>query len=61
MSRQLEELDRGLRIVNETVALQARFHLAVTPVLPAADHVPPACLGPDVSTNWPRRSGAAFS
>jgi predicted transcriptional regulator len=37
MSRQLEELDRGLRIVNETVALQARFHLAVTPVLPAAD------------------------
>jgi len=38
MSRQLDELDRGLRIVNETVALQARFHLAVTPVLPAADH-----------------------
>ena len=37
MSRQLEELDRGLRIVNETVALQARFHLAVTPVLSAAD------------------------
>jgi hypothetical protein len=37
MSRQLEELDRGLRIVNETVALQARFQLAVTPVIPAAD------------------------
>jgi hypothetical protein len=42
MSRQLEELDRGLRIVNGTVALQARFHLAVTPVLTAAE--PTRCL-----------------
>lgn len=45
MSRQLEELDRGLRIVNETVALQARFHLAVTPVLPAADQRSACVLG----------------
>jgi hypothetical protein len=45
MSRQLEELDRGLRIVNETVALQARFHLAVTPVLPAADRRAACVLG----------------
>jgi hypothetical protein len=45
MSLQLEELDRGLRIVNETVALQARFHLAVTPVLPAADHRAACVLG----------------
>jgi hypothetical protein len=45
MSRQLEELDRGLRIVNETVALQARFHLAVTPVLPAADQRAACTLG----------------
>ena len=45
MSLQLEELDRGLRIVNETVALQARFHLAVTPVLPAADHRASCVLG----------------
>lgn len=45
MSRQLEELDRGLRIVNETVALQARFHLAVTPVLPAADQRAACVLG----------------
>ena len=45
MSRQLEELDRGLRIVNETVALQARFHLAVTPVLPAADQRAACALG----------------
>src|ERR1700687_5235593 len=35
MSSQLEQLDRNLRIVNETVALHARFHLAVTPILPA--------------------------
>lgn len=45
ISRQLEELDRGLRIVNETVALQARFHLAVTPVLPAADQHAACVLG----------------
>jgi Ribbon-helix-helix protein, copG family len=45
MSRQLEELDRGLRIVNETVALQTRFHLAVTPVLPAADQRTACVLG----------------
>ena len=45
MSRQLEELDRGLRIVNETVALQARFHLSVTPVLPAADQRAACALG----------------
>jgi hypothetical protein len=45
MSRQLEELDRGLRIVNETVALQARFHLAVTPVLSAADQRAACLLG----------------
>ena len=45
MSRQLEELDRGLRIVNETVALQARFHLAVTPVLPAQDQRAACVLG----------------
>jgi hypothetical protein len=45
MSRQLEELDRGLRIVNETVALQARFHLAVTPVLPAADQRAACVIG----------------
>jgi hypothetical protein len=45
MSRQLEELDRGLRIVNETVALQARFHLAMTPVLPAADQRAACVLG----------------
>jgi hypothetical protein len=36
MSRQLEQLDRDLRVVNETVALHARYHLAVTPPLPVA-------------------------
>jgi hypothetical protein len=45
MSSQLEALDRGLRIVNETVALQARFHLAVTPVLPAAEQHAACALG----------------
>ncbi|MEH2571736.1 ribbon-helix-helix protein, CopG family [Bradyrhizobium sp. AZCC 1708] len=36
MGRQLEQLDQNLRIVNETVALQARYQLAVTPPLPSA-------------------------
>jgi hypothetical protein len=36
ISRQLEQLDRNLRVVNEAVALQARYQLAVTPPLPAA-------------------------
>src|SRR5271167_1815334 len=45
MSGQLEQLDRNLRIVNETVALHARFHLAVTPLLPAAAQGAACALG----------------
>lgn len=45
LSRQLEDLDRGLRIVNETVALHARFHLAVTPPMPAAAQRASCALG----------------
>ncbi len=42
MSRQLEQLERDLRIVNETVALHARYHLTVTPPLPSSQQ-PAAC------------------
>jgi MFS family permease len=35
MNLQLEQLTSDLKIVSETVALQARFHLAMTPRLPA--------------------------
>jgi hypothetical protein len=42
MSCQLEQVDRDLRVVNESVALQARYQLAVTPPLPAAA-LPAAC------------------
>jgi hypothetical protein len=45
LSRQLEQLDRDLRIANETVALHARFHLAVTPILPAAAQGAACTLG----------------
>jgi predicted transcriptional regulator len=45
MSRQLEQLERDLRIVNETVALHARYHLTVTPSLPSADHRAACALG----------------
>lgn len=43
MSRQLEQLERDLRIVNETVALHARFDLTVTPAIPQP-HQRAACL-----------------
>src|SRR5713226_9029673 len=45
LSHQLEQLDRNLRIANETVALHARFHLAVTPLLPAAEQGAACALG----------------
>jgi len=45
MSGQLEQLDRNLRIVNETVALHARFHLTVTPLLPVATQGAACALG----------------
>jgi MFS family permease len=42
MGRQLDHLERELRFVNETVAMHARYHLAVTPPLPDAAQ-PAAC------------------
>ena len=45
LSSQLEQLDRNLRIANETAALHARFHLAVTPLLPAAAQGSACALG----------------
>jgi MFS family permease len=45
LSRQLEELDRNLRIANETAALHARFHLAVTPLMPAGEQEAACALG----------------
>jgi MFS family permease len=45
LSRQLEELDRNLRIANETAALHARFHLAVTPLMPASEQGAACALG----------------
>ena len=45
MSRQLEQLDRDLRVVNETVALHARYHLTVTPALPIPDQRAACVLG----------------
>ena len=45
LSHQLEQLDRNLRIANETAALHARFHLAVTPLLPAAAQGAACALG----------------
>jgi MFS family permease len=45
LGRQLEELDRDLRIANETAALHARFHLAVTPLMPAGEQGAACALG----------------
>ena len=45
LSRQLEELARNLRIANETAALHARFHLAVTPLMPVGEQGAACALG----------------
>jgi MFS family permease len=45
LSRQLEQLDRNLRIANETAALHARFHLAVTPLMPTGELGAACALG----------------
>ena len=45
MSRQLEQLERDLRIVTETVALHARYHLTVTPPLSNSQHRAACALG----------------
>src|SRR6266852_3678735 len=45
LSRKLEQLDRNLRIANETAALHARFHLAVTPLMPAEEQGAACALG----------------
>jgi predicted DNA-binding protein len=45
MSRQLEKLDRDLRIVSETVALHVRYHLTVTPPLSPGAHRAACILG----------------
>jgi len=45
LSRQLEQLDRNLRIANETAALHARFHLAVTPLMPIGELGAACALG----------------
>lgn len=45
LKRQLEQLDRNLKITNETAALHARFHLAVTPLLPVTAQGAACALG----------------
>ena len=45
MSRQLEQLEHDLRIVSETVALHARYHLAITPPLPPSQQRAACALG----------------
>ena len=45
MSRQLEQLDRDLRVVSETTALHARYHLTVTPPLPIREQRAACVLG----------------
>lgn len=45
MTRQLEQLERELRIVNETCALHARFHLTVAPAMPVSQQGTACLLG----------------
>lgn len=45
MSRQLEQLERDLRIVNETCGLHARFHLTVAAAVPPSQERDACRLG----------------
>lgn len=45
MSQQLARLAHELRLVNEVVALHARYHLTVTPPMPEADQRAACVLG----------------
>jgi hypothetical protein len=45
MSRQLTQLDCDLRVASETVALHARYHLTIAPLLRPADQGAACALG----------------
>lgn len=45
VAHRLDQIDRDLKTVNETVALHARFHLATTPALSPADLAKASSLG----------------
>ena len=59
MSRQLDQLEHDLRIVNETVAFHVRYHLAVTPPLPQSQQRAACALGLD-SKFLPPKLGGGF-
>jgi predicted transcriptional regulator len=45
MGHQLEQIERDLRLVNETVTLHARYHLTVMPPMPEAQQRAACMLG----------------
>ncbi|WP_445219799.1 hypothetical protein ACKWRH_06535 [Bradyrhizobium sp. Pa8] len=45
ITRQLERLDSDVRMIAETVALQARYHLTVTPLMPQSQQREACALG----------------
>lgn len=45
INRQLERLDSDVRMIAETVALQARYHLTVTPLMPQSQQREACALG----------------
>jgi hypothetical protein len=55
LRRQLEQLDRNLRIAKETTALHVRFHLAVTPIVPTAGQGAACALGAERFEELPRK------
>ena len=57
LSRQLDHLDRDLRIVNETVALHTRFHLATTPPMSTSALRSACTLGSERFEEFARQVG----
>lgn len=45
INRQLEQVERDLRIVSETVALHARYQLTITPAVPPSEQRAACALG----------------
>jgi hypothetical protein len=57
IGRQLERLDQNLKVVNEIVALQTRYQLAVTPPLPPAALRAACALGSERFDEFATRVG----
>src|SRR5262245_40052607 len=60
MGQKLEQIERDLRLVNETVTLHARYHLTVMPPMPQAQQRTACVLGFERFEALRRKLGCVF-